>query len=227
VGDDKRVVSAGVGASGAIGHPHGVLRPLSRLLIAAGAMILLVVVGIVVWSATGGTNAAHVTAPVDPPSPLQPPTDVFAGNSWTTAAGLIVSWHPSQPMPVGYRIYRAMGRYGVSQIIGSVDAPDMNTFTDSRGLVPDMTYVYTVTAFDRRGESAPSAPAVAVVLPPPPTPPPTATSTPLQPLPSFTVYPTPTPKAHRAGPSMPASAPNEDHLTPLPIDTVPRTAPQP
>jgi hypothetical protein len=77
---------------------------------------------------------------------------------------VLLSWQPSQPPPVGYRIYRATGRHGAYAIVGAVMGPDMDTFTDSSDLLPGTTYAYTVTAFDRHGESSPVGPIVALVL---------------------------------------------------------------
>ena len=94
--------------------------------------------------------------------PLQPPTALYA--SGTSDGAVLLSWQPSQPLPVGYRIYRATGRHGSYTIVGAVMGPDMDTFTDRSDLMPGTTYAYTVTAFDRQGESTPVGPIMALVL---------------------------------------------------------------
>ena len=93
---------------------------------------------------------------------LTPPTYLSA--SGTSDGTVLLSWQPPQPPPVGYRIYRATGRHGPYTIVGEVMAPDMDTFTDRSELMPGTTYAYTVTAFDRQGQSAPVGPIIALVL---------------------------------------------------------------
>jgi hypothetical protein len=94
--------------------------------------------------------------------PLRPPTALYA--SGTSDGAVLLSWQPSQPPPVGYRIYRATGRHGAYAIVGAVMGPNMDTFTDSSDLLPGTTYAYTVTAFDRHGESSPVGPIMALDL---------------------------------------------------------------
>jgi hypothetical protein len=119
--------------------------------------------------------------------PLQPPTALYA--SGTSDGAVLLSWQPSQPPPVGYRIYRATGRHGRYTIVGAVMAPDMDTFTDSSDLLPGTTYAYTVTAFDRQGQSAPVGPIIALVLGAPG---PTLTVAVPAPLPTFAAPTSPT-----------------------------------
>jgi Fibronectin type III domain len=111
---------------------------------------------------------------------LNPPSDLYA--SGTSDGTVLLSWQPPQPPPVGYRIYRATGRHGPYAIVGEVMAPDMDTFTDSSDLMPGTTYAYTVTAFDRQGQSAPVGPIIALVLGAPG---PTPTMAVPAPLPTF------------------------------------------
>jgi hypothetical protein len=118
---------------------------------------------------------------------LNPPTDLYA--SGTSDGAVLLSWQPSKPPPVGYRIYRATGRHGRYTIVGAVMAPDMDTFTDSSDLMPGTTYAYTVTAFDRQGQSAPVGPIIALVLS---TPGPTPTVAIPAPLPTFAAPTSPT-----------------------------------
>jgi hypothetical protein len=118
---------------------------------------------------------------------LNPPTNLSA--SGTSDGAVLLSWQPSKPPPVGYRIYRATGRHGRYTIVGAVMAPDMDTFTDSSDLMPGTTYAYTVTAFDRRGQSAPVGPIIALVLSAPG---PTPTVAIPAPLPTFAAPTSPT-----------------------------------
>ncbi|MCA1599478.1 MAG: fibronectin type III domain-containing protein [Chloroflexi bacterium] len=130
---------------------------------------------------------ATITPPGAPP--LQPPTDVYIAGTMASAATL--SWQVPRPRPVGYRIYRALGRYTPSMIVGEVKNAKITHFTDNESLSPATTYVYTVTAFDRQRESAASTPVVAIVLPEP-SPPPTPTDQPPGPLPTLALFPPPT-----------------------------------
>ena len=136
--------------------------------------IALIVAISTVLAGTGALQAApRRTA-------LNPPTDLYA--SGTSAGTVLLSWQPPQPRPVGYRIYRATGRHRSYTIVGEVMAPDMDTFTDSSDLMPGTTYAYTVTAFDRQGQSAPVGPIIALVLGAPE---PTPTVAVPAPLPTF------------------------------------------
>jgi Fibronectin type III domain len=140
-----------------------------------------VVVGLAVIVAL---SQAQVGASATPAAPrhtvLHPPTDLSV---FGRGDGVVVlSWQPPQPPPVGYRIYRATGRHGRYTIVGEVTAPDMDTFTDSPNLLPGTTYAYTVTAFDRQGQSAPVGPIIALVLAAPG---PTPTVAVPAPLPTF------------------------------------------
>jgi len=133
---------------------------------------------------------ANAQAPLGSPAPtsatgmLRPPADIFI--TGTTAGAITISWRAPRPLPVGYRIYRATGRFAPYTLVGTVNEPDLTSFTDATDLTPAATYVYTVTSFDGQNESAPSGPVVAVLLPAPQ---PTATAAtsgkPLAPLPTF------------------------------------------
>jgi len=133
---------------------------------------------------------ANAQAPLGSPAPtsatgmLRPPADIFI--TGTTAGAITISWRAPRPLPVGYRIYRATGRFAPYTLVGTVNEPDLTSFTDATDLTPAATYVYTVTSFDGQNESAPSGPVVAVLLPAPQ---PTATAAnsgkPLGPLPTF------------------------------------------
>lgn len=92
---------------------------------------------------------------------LHAPANLYA--TGTKDGGVLLSWQPSQPDPVGYRIYRSKSRYGPYALIGAVNAPDLDTFTDNRELTPGTTYAYTVTAFDRQGESPPVGPIIVLI----------------------------------------------------------------
>jgi hypothetical protein len=135
------------------------------------------------------------TAPASPdpvaPAVLHAPTNLYAYG--TSGDAVVLSWQPSRPPPIGYRIYRTTGRHGPYTIVGEVMAPDMDTFTDSTGLMPGTTYSYTVTAFDRQGKSAPVGPIIALVLGAPG---PTPTVAVPAPLPTFAV-PTSAPRTAR------------------------------
>jgi hypothetical protein len=116
---------------------------------------------------------------------LNPPTDLYA--SGTSNGTVLLSWQPSKPPPVGYRIYRTTGRHGRYTIVGAVMGPDTDTFADGSDLLPGTTYAYTVTAFDRQGQSAPAGPVIALVLNAP-----TPTVAVPAPLPTFAAPTSPT-----------------------------------
>jgi hypothetical protein len=159
------------------------------------AVIFVLAVAIalaVVPPATPATSAgrqANARAASAVPSPTRTtimarPPIAFVGG--TTHDAITISWQKPHPLPVGYRIYRATGRFAPYTLVGTVNEPDLTSFTDAADLTPAATYAYTVTAFDGQQESAPSAPVVAVLLPgTQPTVSPTPTAQPLGPLPTF------------------------------------------
>ena len=135
-----------------------------------GRVVILVIVGGAVMVglaviAAGVRNSSTVIGlPAVTPTvrALLPPSNIDAVSLGPGA--ITISWTPSPSSVVGYRIYRASRRHGAYIIIGSVNARDMDSFTDNSDFTPGATYDYTVTAFDRRGESAPTSPIIAVVL---------------------------------------------------------------
>jgi hypothetical protein len=148
----------------------------ARLIVcSAGVVGLAVLVVLTMARVSAGTSPA---APQH--SALHPPMNLSVVGRGDGA--VVLSWQPPEPPPVGYRIYRATGRHGRYTIVGAVMAPDMDTFTDSSDLLPGATYAYTVTAFDRQGQSAPVGPIIALVLGPPG---PTPTVAVPAPLPTF------------------------------------------
>jgi len=147
-----------------------------RMIVCVGGVVGLAVI-VVLSQAQVGAGAAPA-APRH--TALHPPTDLSVFGRGDGA--VVLSWQPPQPPPVGYRIYRATGRHGRYTIVGAVMAPDLDTFTDSSDLLPGTTYAYTVTAFDRQGQSAPVGPSMALVLAAPG---PTATVVVPAPLPTF------------------------------------------
>lgn len=152
-----------------------------RLWIAILIVIMLFVGAAAAVLVSGTSNASAPQAPKPTARPLPAPTGLYAsGNS---DGAVLLSWQPVSGAAIGYRIYRAMGRHGPYAIVGTVNAPDMDTFTDEQGLTPGATYAYTVTAFDRQGQSRPAGPIVAVLLAAPLNSP-TATEVP-QPPPTF------------------------------------------
>jgi Fibronectin type III domain len=154
-----------------------------RLIMCVGVVLGLALIVVIanVLAGAGPSQAAPRRATLSRPAVL------YA--SGTSDGAVLLSWQPSQPPPVGYRIYRATGRHGPYTILGEVMAPDMDTFTDSSDLMPGTTYAYTVTAFDRQGESAPVGPIIALVLS---TPAPTPTVAGPTPLPTFAAPTSPT-----------------------------------
>jgi len=152
--------------------------------------VLAVVIALaVVPPATPAASVGQRQANALLPSPtrtmmtVRPPTAFVGG---TTHDAITISWRKPRPLPVGYRIYRATGRFAPYTLVGTVNEPDLTSFTDAADLTPAATYVYTVTAFDGQNESAPSNPIVAVLLPgTAPTVSPTPTAQPLGPLPTF------------------------------------------
>jgi Fibronectin type III domain len=165
---------------------HDSLRVMRRAkradrMIVCSAVVVGLVVIVVLSQAQVGAGAA-------PAAPrLHPPTDLSVFGRGDGA--VVLSWQPPRPPPVGYRIYRATGRHGRYTIVGEVTAPDMDTFTDSSDLMPGTTYAYTVTAFDRQGQSAPVGPIIALVLGAPG---PTPTVAVPAPLPTFAAPASPT-----------------------------------
>ena len=154
-----------------------------------------------------GAQASTPTAsPLRQAAAVPPPADPFI--SGTTAGAVTLSWRAPRPLPVGYRVYRATGRYQPYAIVGTVNAPDINSFTDDTNLTPGTTYIYTVTAFDGQNESAPTAPVVAVLLPAPQQTA-TATTQPLGPAPALAPIPprtlTAIAKAPRPAGTLPAA----------------------
>lgn len=151
-----------------------------RLWIAIIIVTMLLVGAVAAVLLSGTTNASAPQAPKFTPGPLPSPTDLYA--SGTTDGAVLLSWQPIGGGAIGYRIYRATGRHGPYTIVGTVNAPDIDTFTDDRDLTPGATYAYTVTAFNRQGQSRPAGPIVAVLLA-------AATNTPMmgvpQPPPTF------------------------------------------
>jgi Fibronectin type III domain len=159
-------------------------RKHAELMIMCVGVVLGIAVIVVISNALAGASASQA-APRR--TTLNPPADLYA--SGTSDGGVLLSWQPPQPPPVGYRIYRATGRHGPYTIVGEVMAPDMDTFTDSADLMPGTTYAYTVTAFDRQGQSAPVGPIMALVLSAPAATPSVAVPAP---LPTFAAPTSPT-----------------------------------
>jgi len=155
------------------------------------AVIFVLAVAIALAIIPPATPAASVgrqanvlaSSPTRTTMTVRPPT-AFVGGA--THDAITISWRKPHPLPVGYRIYRATGRFAPYTLVGTVNEPDLTSFTDAANLTPAATYVYTVTAFDGQNESAPSNPIVAVLLPgAAPTVSPTTTAQPVGPLPTF------------------------------------------
>lgn len=154
-------------------------------------LLLLAAVGLAVVGVNAHSSDNHRLAHKQANAlGVRPPTDIYAygANDGT----VVVSWQPSHPAPVGYHIYRATGRHGPFTIVGSVNAPNMDTFSDNSNLATGLTYSYTVTAFDREGESRPAGPIVVLIVGHPPASP---TIGPIAPLPTFPVIPAATVRA--------------------------------
>jgi hypothetical protein len=144
-----------------------------------GIGVIVVISGVL--PDAGASQAAQRRATPNPPTGLRA--------SSTSDGAVLLAWQPSQPPPVGYRIYRATGRHGSYTIVGAVMGPTMDTFTDRSDLMPGTTYAYTLTAFDRQGQSAPVGPIIALVLS---VPGPTPTVAVPAPLPTFAAPTSPT-----------------------------------
>ena len=132
------------------------------VIVGGGVGIVLgiaIVVAIIVVQPGAGTSQATSSR-----SAPTSPTALYV--SLASDGGVTVSWQPSRPAPLGYRIYRAMGRNGPYTIVGTVSSPDMDTFTDINDLMVGATYAYTVTAYNSRSESAPTGPILVLVMPP-------------------------------------------------------------
>ncbi len=156
---------------------------LAVIFVLAVAIALAVVPPATPAASVGRQANALVSAPTRTTITVRPPTAFVGG---TTHDAITISWRKPRPLPVGYRIYRATGRFAPYMLVGTVNEPDLTSFTDAADLTPAATYVYTVTAFDGQNESAPSNPVVAVLLPgTAPTVSPTPTAQPVGPLPTF------------------------------------------
>lgn len=153
-------------------------------ILALAVVIALVVIPRVTPTASVGQKASSAS-----PSPTRTtmaavPPIAFVGG--TTHDAITISWRRPRSLPVGYRIYRATGRFAPYMLVGTVNEPDLTSFTDATDLSHAATYVYQVRSFDGQKESAPSSPVVAVLLPGlAPTVSPTATAQPIGPLPTF------------------------------------------
>lgn len=133
-----------------------------RVLIGVGIVVLI---GLVAFGGTISTAVGHTAAkPASTAKSVNPPTNLFV--SGTSDGSVLLSWQPSRPAPIGYHIYRSIGRSGPYTIVGTVNAPDMDSFADTGNLLPGTTYAYTVTAFTRDHESAPAGPIAVVILAP-------------------------------------------------------------
>lgn len=145
-------------------------------LLAAGAIVTLLMAPRT--GSLGGQSSPTTVGLQQPALPPHPPTAFAASGGFNS---ILLSWQPPVPAPVGYRIYRAVGP-GPYTIVGEVNAPNIDTFTDDVDIVPGETYSYTATAFNRDGESAPVGPRVVLVIAPPKA---TATLPPAKPAPTF------------------------------------------
>jgi len=143
-----------------------------------GLVALLIVLPTSNSGSHGSASSASLPQTTPASAPLHSPPAFSASGS---NGAILLSWQPSLPAPVGYRIYRATG-WGPYNIVGEVNAPNIGTFIDDVDIMPGETYSYTVTAFNRNGESAPAGPAVALVLAPLAA---TATLPPAKPLPTY------------------------------------------
>lgn len=155
-------------------------RRIGRLAVLGGGVVAVVLVASIVFATFGSqARAGTLHTPVRATA-LHPPSglDAFGAKDGT----VVLSWQPARPAPLGYRIYRATGRHGSYRIVGAVNAPDIDTFTDTTDVVAGTTYAYRVTAFNRQSESAPVGPIVAVLLSQPA---PTATPGVPSPLPTL------------------------------------------
>lgn len=123
--------------------------------------IVLVLVIIVALLLNGQTQAGASQAPAQEAS-VQAPTNLSA---FISNGALVLSWQPAHPAPDGYRVYRSSGQRGPYALIGTISAPDIDTFTDESNLTPDTTYAYKVTAINGPNESAAAGPAIVVVAP--------------------------------------------------------------
>lgn len=128
-------------------------------------IIVLILLGLIVVAFLNLSPIANKHAPstkaTTTAGQMRPPQHLNASGD---ISGVLLSWQPAQPAPIGYRIYRAMGPHQPYTIVGAVTSPDMDTFTDDSDLTPGATYSYTVTSFDRSGESAPAGPIAATAL---------------------------------------------------------------
>lgn len=184
-------------------------------------VIVLIMVGLLAVAFLNVSPIANTSAPSSHPTAtarLSPPRNLAVSYD---RSGVLLSWQPAQPAPIGYHIYRATGLHQAYTIIGSVASPDMDTFVDTTDLVPGATYAYTVTSFDRSAESAPAGPLVAIVVAAQTG---AATSTPIPALhtPSAIVA---IPTFVRTVPTLPAVLPTSALGSPGP--TLPATLPTP
>lgn len=142
-------------------------RPGARRSVYLGAIAalvtLLAIAALAVSMSGAGASARRIAAEPTPRTDKPAaPTDLAAVAA--SGGGVQLVWQPPQPWPVGYRIYRANGLSGSYALIGEVNAPNVTSFTDNVDLRVGETYDYTVTAFNRQQQSAPSGPIMAIVV---------------------------------------------------------------
>jgi len=188
--------------------------------LASGTLLVAAIGGFALYSMfsqrsmTAPLSSTHISAP-------RAPVGLYAAS--TGAGDVLLSWQPPQSAPVGYRIYRSTGHNGPYTIVGTVNAPDIDTYRDTINLSLGTTYVYTVTAFDRQKESEPAGPVVAVLVAPPTqqatavVPTPLPTFAPLAPatlaaLPARPQGSTPVPPTHVSSPSLSVGTPSSSPL---------------
>lgn len=183
-----RAVGVGRLAAREVGGVPVLGAALAVLLVAAVALALALVPPATPPSAGPPANGVVPPAATTRAPGPRPPADLFP--TGTTQGAITLSWRAPRPLPVGYRVYRATGHFAPYAIVGTVNAPDITSFTDDQGLLPGATYSYTVTAFDGQSESAPVGPVVAVLLPgAQPTPMSTTPAQPVGPLPTLAPIP--------------------------------------
>jgi hypothetical protein len=103
------------------------------------------------------SNTTHRPAQVVPDSPSRVAVTAAGGS-------ILVSWAYAGANAVGFRIYRAQDRQGPYAIIGEVSSTVILSYADSSALQTGAAYWYRVTAFNRKGESRPSAASSALVV---------------------------------------------------------------
>ncbi len=144
----------------AVGAQHRAGRVWLAIVLAA-LLALGAIVGLVLSQGALPSLSSNTTPGPDQATPASPAQVAVAASG---GGSILVTWVPRGGNAVGFRVYRAQDRDGPYVIIGEVSSPVIHSFADSPSLQAGATYWYRVTAFNRNGESRPSAASAVVAV---------------------------------------------------------------